>query len=80
VIEGAMIGGFALVAVSAHYRVTGVMSYMVSYDVVVYQKDLGPDSLSIVKAMERYNPIGLDVARMMKSSPDSDLVLRRKIL
>jgi Protein of unknown function (DUF2950) len=56
VIEGAMIGGFALVAVPAQYRVTGVMTFMVSYDGVVYQKDLGPDSLDIVKKMELYNP------------------------
>jgi hypothetical protein len=56
VIEGAMIGGFALVAVPAQYRVTGVMTFMVSYDDVVYQKDLGPDSINIVKKRERYNP------------------------
>jgi hypothetical protein len=56
VIDGAMIGGFALVAVPAQYRVTGVMTFIVSYDGVVYQKDLGPDSLEIVKKMERYNP------------------------
>ena len=56
VIEGVMIGGFALVAVPAEYRVTGVMTFIVSYDGVVYQKDLGPDSVSIVKKMERYNP------------------------
>jgi hypothetical protein len=55
-IRGAMIGGFALVAVPAHYQVTGVMTFMVSYDGVVYQKDLGPDSLSIANKMERYNP------------------------
>jgi Protein of unknown function (DUF2950) len=56
VIEGAMIGGFALVAVPAQYQVTGVMTFMVSYDGVVYQKDLGPDSVNIVKKMELYNP------------------------
>jgi len=56
VIEGIMIGGFALVAVPAEYRVTGVQTFMVSYDGIVYQKDLGPDSLNIVKKMERYNP------------------------
>jgi hypothetical protein len=55
-IEGAMIGGFALVAVPADYRVTGVKTFMVDYDGVVYQKDLGPDSLKIVKNMELYNP------------------------
>ncbi len=56
VIEGAMIGGFALVAVPAEYGVTGVMTFMVSYDGVVYQKDLGPDSLNTIKQLERYNP------------------------
>lgn len=56
VIEGVMIGGFALVAVPAEYRVTGVQTFMISNDGVVYQKDLGPDSLNIVKKMERYNP------------------------
>jgi hypothetical protein len=56
VIEGIMIGGFALVAVPAEYRVTGVKTFIVSNDGVVYQKDLGPDSLNIVKSMELYNP------------------------
>jgi hypothetical protein len=56
VIEGIMIGGFALVAVPAEYRVTGVKTFMVSNDGILYQKDLGPDSLNIVKRMELYNP------------------------
>ena len=56
VIEGVMIGGFALVAVPAEYRVTGVKTFIVNYDGIVYQKDLGPDSLNIVKSMELYNP------------------------
>jgi Protein of unknown function (DUF2950) len=56
VIEGVMIGGFAMVAVPAEYRVTGVDTFLVNYDGVVYQKDLGPNSLEIVKNMELYNP------------------------
>ena len=56
VIEGIMIGGFALVAVPAEYRVTGVKTFIVSNDGIVYQKDLGPDSVNIVKNMELYNP------------------------
>ena len=56
VIENVMIGGFALVAVPAEYRVTGVKTFIVNYDGTVYQKDLGPDSLNIAKAMELYNP------------------------
>jgi DUF2950 family protein len=56
VIEGVMIGGFGLVAVPAQYRVTGVKTFIISYDGIVYEKDLGPNSLEIVKNMERYNP------------------------
>jgi hypothetical protein len=56
VIEGIMIGGFALVAVPAEYRVTGVKTFIVNNNGIVYQKDLGPDSLNIVKKMELYNP------------------------
>jgi hypothetical protein len=56
VIQGVMIGGFALVAVPAEYRVTGVQSFIVNQDGVVYQKDLGPDSLNIAKGLELYNP------------------------
>ena len=56
VIEGIMIGGFALAAVPTEYRVTGVKSFIVSNDGIVYQKDLGPGSLNIVKNMELYNP------------------------
>jgi len=56
VIDGIMIGGFALVAVPVEYRVTGVKTFIVSNDGIVYQKDLGPDSLEIVKKMEVYNP------------------------
>lgn len=56
VVNGAMIGGFALVAAPADYRVTGVKTFLVSYQGVVYQKDLGPDTLKIFKDMELYNP------------------------
>ena len=56
VIEGVMIGGFALVAVPSEYRVTGVKTFIVNHDGIVYQKDLGPNSLEIVKTMELYNP------------------------
>jgi Protein of unknown function (DUF2950) len=56
VVNGIMIGGFALVAVPAEYRVTGVKTFIVSYDGVVYEKDLGPDSLKIAKEMDHYNP------------------------
>jgi hypothetical protein len=56
VVEGAMIGGFALAAAPAEYRVSGVKTFIVGYEGVVYQKDLGPDTLKIFKEMDLYNP------------------------
>ena len=56
VVKGAMIGGFALIAAPANYRVTGIKTFMVSHDGVVYQKDLGPNTLAIAKRIERFNP------------------------
>jgi hypothetical protein len=55
-VKGAMIGGFALVAAPAEYNVTGVRTFIVSHDGVVFEKDLGPDTLNEFKKMERYNP------------------------
>jgi hypothetical protein len=56
VIRGVMIGGFALVAAPADYRVTGVKTFIVSHNGLVYEKDLGPDTVSEFKSMTRYNP------------------------
>ena len=56
VIGGVMIGGFALLATPAEYRVTGVKTFMVDYNGIVYQKDLGPDSLNVAKRIVLYNP------------------------
>lgn len=56
VVGGAMIGGFALAAAPAEYRVTGVQTFVVGYDGVVYQKDLGPGTLKSFREMELYNP------------------------
>ena len=55
-VNGAMIGGFALAAAPADYRVTGVKTFIVSYEGFVYEKDLGPDTLNVFKSMELYNP------------------------
>ena len=56
VVKGAMIGGFALVAAPAEYLVTGVKTFIVSHDGVVYEKDLGAGTVDAFKAMERFNP------------------------
>ena len=56
VVKGVMIGGFALLAVPAEYLVTGVKTFIVSHDGVVYERDLGDGTLNALKTMERYNP------------------------
>jgi len=56
VVQGAMIGGFALVAAPADYEVTGVKTFIVSHDGVVYEKDLGANTLEAFRAMERFDP------------------------
>jgi len=56
VVNGAMISGFALAAAPAQYRVTGVKTFMVGPNGVVYEKDLGADTLKAFETMDRYNP------------------------
>ena len=56
VVEGVMIGGFALVASPAEYGETGLKTFMVSNTGVVYEKDLGPGTLEAFQKMERFNP------------------------
>ena len=54
--HGRMTNGFALVAWPARYGETGVMSFLVNHDGVVYQKDLGPRSAALASAMTRFDP------------------------
>jgi hypothetical protein len=56
VIQGNMIGGFALVAWPAEHRVTGVKTFMINHDGVLYEKDLGPDTAKIAGEMKAFNP------------------------
>jgi hypothetical protein len=56
VVEGIMIGGFALVAAPAEYGESGLKTFMVSHTGVVYEKDLGADTLEEFQKMDRFNP------------------------
>lgn len=55
-VKDVMIGGFAMIAAPAQYRITGVKTFMVSHDGVVYEKDLGPNTLDLAKKIDRFNP------------------------
>jgi hypothetical protein len=56
VIGGRMIGGFALVAYPARHRVSGIMTFIVNQDGVVYQKDLGANTEKIAEEMTFFDP------------------------
>lgn len=56
IVNGKMTGGFAFVAFPAEYRSSGVVTFIVGPDGVVYQKDLGKKTAILGKAMKEYNP------------------------
>ena len=56
VINGKMIGGFAVVAWPAKYGNSGVMTFIVNHDGIVYQKDLGPKTEQTAKKMTVFDP------------------------
>jgi len=56
VIKGKMIGGFALVAYPAEYGASGIMTFIINHDGIVYQKDLGKETGKIASAMTKYDP------------------------
>jgi hypothetical protein len=56
VARGNMFGGFALVAFPARHGSSGVMTFIVNHDGVVYQKDLGANTTALARAMTRFNP------------------------
>jgi hypothetical protein len=56
VVKGVMIGGFALAGAPAEYGETGVKTFIVSHDGIIYEKDLGPATLVEFTKMERFNP------------------------
>ncbi len=55
-VRGHMIGGFAVVAYPANYGSSGIMTFIVNHDGVVYQKDLGQDTAVTAKMLEAFDP------------------------
>ena len=56
IVRGKMIGGFALVAYPAEYDVSGVMTFTVNHDGVVFEKDLGKQTEKLAGAMKKFDP------------------------
>lgn len=56
VLDGRMVGGFAVVAYPAKYGVSGIMTFMVNHDGVVYEQNLGADTARIATGMKMFDP------------------------
>jgi DUF2950 family protein len=56
VVNGKMTGGFAILAYPAEYRNSGIMTFIVGKDGVIYQKDLGENTTDVARTMAEYNP------------------------
>jgi hypothetical protein len=54
--RGLMIGGFALIAWPAEYGVSGIKTFMVNQDDVIYEKDMGPTTGKVAQAITKFNP------------------------
>jgi hypothetical protein len=57
-VEGRMIGGFAVLAYPARYGISGIMTFAVNHDDVVYQADLGPGTGGAAAKIQAFNPDG----------------------
>jgi Protein of unknown function (DUF2950) len=55
-VKGHTIGGFAVIAYPAKYANSGVMTFMVNHDGVIYERDLGPDTANVARATTRFDP------------------------
>ena len=56
IVNGKMTGGFAILAYPAEYRNSGIMTFIIGKDGIVYQKDLGEKTTDVASALAEYNP------------------------
>ena len=56
IVNGRMTGGFAILATPVKYGETGIMTFVTGSDGVVYDRDLGPDTVKIASSIQEYNP------------------------
>lgn len=56
IVDGKLTGGFAFLAFPAQYKSSGIMTFIVNQDGTVYQKDLGPETSTIARSIQGYNP------------------------
>ena len=73
--NGEMSGGFALLAFPAKYESSGVMTFVISQDDIVYEKDLGPETATLAARIAEYNP---DTSWSQVRLPESDVPSRAR--
>ncbi|MHA1518360.1 MAG: DUF2950 domain-containing protein [Alphaproteobacteria bacterium] len=56
IVDGRMIGGFGLIAYPAQYGNAGIMTFMINHDGVIFEKDLGPDTVEVVDEIDSFDP------------------------
>ncbi|MGP0096043.1 MAG: DUF2950 family protein [Terriglobales bacterium] len=56
IVNGKMTGGFGILATPLKYAETGIMTFMAGRDGVVYERDLGPDTVKLAASIQEYNP------------------------
>ena len=71
-VNGKLLGGFALVAFPAEYGNSGITSFIVNHDGVVYQRDLGDDTDATARAMTTFDP-GPGWMKVRSSNDDADV-------
>ena len=57
VVNDKLLGGFGIIAFPAEYGNSGVMTFIVNHDGVVYSRDLGPDTTKLAMAIEKFDPV-----------------------
>lgn len=56
VVNGKMTGGFAILATPVEYAETGIMTFVIGSDGIVYERDWGPDTTKIAASIQEFNP------------------------
>jgi hypothetical protein len=76
--HGSMIGGFALVAWPAEYRVSGIKTFLVNHDGIIYEKDLGASTSAAAESMTKFNPDGTWRRVREATAPQKGVISQRR--
>jgi hypothetical protein len=68
VVNGRMIGGFGALATPARYGISGIKTFMISHEGIVYERDLGPDTARLAAAITTFDP-GAGWTRVAEMTP-----------